>query len=95
MIVKKKYFPEIIPDNDEMYFSSLIGYIESIDELCSVQITHDKSKYHFRVAPSHPKYTQLLFDELINFHNLFSIRLDISKSIKTTGTIAFNIKLTT
>lgn len=93
MQVKRKYFPEVINDNDENYFSSLIGYIESIDELSSVQITYNSDKYHFRIAPSHPRYMQMLFDELIKFHNLFGIHLDISKSIKSSGTIAFNIHL--
>lgn len=93
MIINKKYFPEIIPDNDEMYFSLFIAYIESIDELASVQITFNEEKYHFRIAPSHPRYIKILFKEIINFHNMIGIRLDISKSIKTSGTIAFNINI--
>lgn len=91
MQVYRKFFPEIISDNDENYFSSLVGYIESVDELATLQITYGSNKYYFRVAPSHPRYTQVLLDEIINFHNMFGIRLDISKSIKSTGIIAFNI----
>jgi hypothetical protein len=93
MEVVKKYFPEIMSDNDMTYFARLEGLIESIDELSSLQITRNTNAYQFRLAPSHPKYTNSLFQELLNFHNLYSIRLNISKSIKTTGTISFEITL--
>jgi hypothetical protein len=93
MKVNKKFFPEIMTDNEENYFSSFIGFIESRDEHSSMQISYNKDKYNFRIAPSHPKYMQMLFDEILAFHNTFGIHLDISKSIKTTGTIAFNIEI--
>lgn len=93
MDINRKFFPEVIADNEEIYLSSLTKFIESKDRLASMQITYNKDKYDFRIAPSHPKYMQLLFDEILVFHNRFGIHLDISKSIKTTGTIAFNIKV--
>lgn len=93
MEIVKKYFPEIMSDNDMNYFAKLEGIIESIDELSSLQITRNTNTYHFRLAPSHPKYITTLFQELINFHNLYSIRLNLSKSIKTTGTISFEINI--
>lgn len=89
----RKYFPEIITDNDEMYFARLEGIIDSVDELSYLQITKNISNYQFRLAPSHPKYLEPLFKELLNFHNLYGIRLNLSKSIKTTGTISFEITL--
>lgn len=93
MELVKKYFPEILTDNDEMYFARLEGLINSVDELSSLQITKNTNAYHFRLAPSHPRYLELLFQELLKFHNLYGIRLNISKSIKTTGTISFEIVL--
>lgn len=93
MELVKKYFPEILTDNDEMYFARLEGLINSVDELSSLQITKNTNAYHFRLAPSHPRYLELLFQELLKFHNLYNIRLNISKSIKTTGTISFEIVL--
>jgi hypothetical protein len=93
MNVITKFFPEIIQDNDMIYFARLEGLIESIDELSSLQITRNTNAYHFRLAPSHPKYIEVLFRELLNFHNMYNIRLNISKSIKTTGTISFEITL--
>lgn len=93
MELVKKYFPEILTDNDAMYFARLEGLIDSIDELSSMQITKNINAYHFRLAPSHPRYLEMLFQELLKFHNLYNIRLNISKSIKTTGTISFEIIL--
>ena len=93
MEIVKKYFPEIMSDNDMNYFAKLEGIIESIDELSSLQITRNTNTYQFRLAPSHPKYSNTLFKELLNFHNLYNIRLNLSKSIKTTGTISFEINI--
>lgn len=93
MELVKKYFPEILTDNDAVYFARLEGLIDSIDELSSMQITKNINAYHFRLAPSHPRYLEMLFQELLKFHNLYNIRLNISKSIKTTGTISFEIIL--
>ena len=93
MNVAKKHFPEILKDNDEEYFLRLIGIVESIDELSSLQITYRGDSYHFRLASSHPKYNNNLLVEILKFHNLYGIRIEMSKSIKTSGTIAFNINL--
>ena len=93
MQISRKYFPEILPDNEEVYFQHLIGVIESVDELSSLQISKLKESYHFRIAPSTPRYNQMLLEELLKLHNLFHLKLDISKSIKSSGTIVFQINL--
>jgi hypothetical protein len=93
MEVMKKFFPEVMQDNDLIYFARLEGLIESIDELSSLQITNNINSYNFRLAPSHPKYMEILLQEVLKFHNLYKIRLNLSKSIKTTGTISFEITL--
>ena len=93
MIVEKKNFPKIMRNNDELYFSHLIGIIESVDELSTMLILKDGNKYIFKISPSIPKYTNPIIDELFKFHNKYNIRLDMSKSIKTTATIAFKIDL--
>jgi hypothetical protein len=36
MIVVRKHFPEIIPDNEQIYFEMLTGVIESVNELSSL-----------------------------------------------------------
>ena len=93
MEVVRKGFPKIILDNDEVFLSHLEGIISSVDELCSLQIEKTSSSYKIRIAPSVPIYTELLLKEIINFHNLFNIKLDISKSIKTSGVIFFEIPI--
>lgn len=93
MIVEKKNFPKIMADNDEIYFSHLVGAIESTDELSSMLITKDGNRYLFRISPSLPKYTNSIIEELFKFHNQFGIKLDMSKSIKTSAVIAFTIDL--
>ena len=54
MEIVKKFFPEIMQDNDMIYFARLEGMIDSIDELSALQITKNPQSYQFRLAPSHP-----------------------------------------
>ncbi len=49
--------------------------------------------YTFRLVPSLPKYNNMLLEEILKFHNLFQIKLDLSKSIKASATISFQISL--
>ena len=93
MQVNKRFFPNRMQDNDELFIASLLGLIESVDELCSVEITKKPNAYHFRIASSVPKYNNMLIEEILNFHNLFGIRVDMSKSIKTSSIITFEINL--
>lgn len=93
MKINRKHFPEVLPDNEEVFLAHLQGVLESIDELAVLQITKLPKSYHFRIAPSTPQYNNPLLKEILKFHNLYGIQLDISKSIKTTGTLAFEINL--
>lgn len=93
MTVSKRFFPEVMPDNELAYFAHLEGVINSVDELSSLEITKNPNSYHFRLAPSVPKYNEMLLQELLKFHNLFGIRLLLSKSIKSSATIVFEINL--
>lgn len=92
MEILKKFFPSILSENEATYFAQLEGILGSVDELSSLQITRTADSYSFRIAPSHPKYNNLIIEELLKYHNLFKIRLDMSKSIKTSGTVVFKIK---
>ena len=62
MQVNRKFFPQRMQDNDETFIASLLGVIESIDELCSVEITKKPIAYHFRIAASVPKYNNMLIE---------------------------------
>jgi hypothetical protein len=93
MQVEKKFFPKIMTDNDEIYFSHLEGIIDSVDELSTMEVIKHPKHYSFRIAPSLPKYTNMLIEELFKFHNLFQIKLNMSKSIKTNAIISFEITM--
>jgi hypothetical protein len=91
MQVEKRFFPKVMTDNDEIYFSHLEGVIDSVDELSSMEVVKHPKHYSFRIAPSLPKYTNMLIEELFKFHNKFDIKLNMSKSIKTNAVISFDI----
>lgn len=93
MEISRKFFPKVLLDNEEVYFAHLEGVINSVDELSSLQITKTGNSYDFRLAASLPKYNDMLLEEILKLHNLFKIRLDLSKSMKTTSTIMFKIDL--
>jgi hypothetical protein len=93
MQVNKKFFPEVMQDNELAYFAHLEGIISSVDELSTLEITKNPNSYHFRLAPSVPRYNEMLLEELLKFHNLLQIHLDLSKSIKSSATIVFDIAL--
>jgi hypothetical protein len=93
MYINRKFFPEVLRENEKAYFAHLEGVISSVDEYSSLQITKTSNAYLFRLAPSVPKYNDMLLEEILKLHNMFRIKLDLSKSIKSTGTIVFKIEL--
>lgn len=93
MEINRKHFPKVMQDNDEVFLAHLEGVVSSVDELCSLEITKLSDSYRFRIAASHPMYNNMLIEEILKFHNLFGIRVDMSKSIKTTSIITFEINL--
>lgn len=80
-------------DNEIAYFAHLEGVISSIDELAIMEITKNPESYHFRIATSIPVYNEMLLQEILKLHNIFQIKLDLSKSIKSSATIVFDIEL--
>ena len=93
MEINKKYFPKVMQDNDEIFLAHMEGIISAVDELCSLEITKNIDSYRFRIAASLPKYNNMLIEEILKFSNLFHIRLNMSKSIKTSSVISFEISL--
>ena len=51
MQVNKKFFPQVMQDNEIAYFAHLEGVIASVDELSTLEITKNPLSYHFRLAP--------------------------------------------
>jgi hypothetical protein len=93
MEINRKHFPKVMQDNDEVFLAHLEGVISSVDELCSLEITKLSESYRFRIATSHPMYNNMLIEEILKFCNMFKMRIDMSKSIKTTSVITFEITL--
>ena len=60
MQVEKRFFPKIMADNDAIYFSHLEGIIDSVDELSTMEVVKHPDHYSFRIAPSLPRYTNML-----------------------------------
>jgi hypothetical protein len=90
-LIKKNF--TILPDNDITYFAHLTGIFDSADELSTVEICKNPHSYTFRVACSAPRYAQVLLGQLLDFHNLLGIHLNLSKSIKNNHTISFEITM--
>lgn len=93
MIVNRRYFPKVMLDNDENYLAHLEGIVSSIDEYATMEISKTPEAYHFRIATSLPKYNMMLLEEILKFNNLYKIKLVLSKSIKSSGTLSFDITI--
>ena len=93
MQINRKFFPEVMQDNEMAYFAHLEGVIDSVDELSTLEIVKNPNSYHFRLAASLPKYNDMLLEEILKLHNIFQIKLNLSKSIKSSATIVFEINL--
>jgi len=93
MEIHKRFFPPVMPENELTYLAHLQGVIESVDEMSTMEIVKNPSSYHFRLVPSLPKYSSMLLEQLLKWHTMLGIRLDLSKSIKTSGSIVFDISI--
>ena len=93
MQIQTKFFPRVMQDNEVAYLAHLEGIIDSVDELSTLEITKNPHSYHFRLAPSLPKYNNMLLEEILKLHNMLNIKLILSKSIKSSATIVFEINL--
>ena len=92
MQVIYRFFPEILTDNDEIFLSLIKAAIESVDEYASLEVSKFPESYDFRLIPSVPKYTNTIIKELTKLHNLLHLKMDISKSIKSTSVIQFKLE---
>ena len=93
MEINRKHFPKVMQDKDEVFLAHMEGVISAIDELCSLEITKSLESYRFRIATSLPKYNNMVIEEILKFCNMFKLRIDMSKSIKTSSVITFEINL--
>jgi len=91
MILLKKHFPPILEENTLTYFQYLEGIIESIDVGAFGEVTRKMSGINIRISPSEPKYFDILFKEVEALHNRFGLKMSYSKSMKSSGTINYDI----
>lgn len=83
----------LIPDNDNNYFHLLESVINTKDELSTLEIRRNLNSYNFRIAVSAKEYLIGLIEELNNLHNLIGIKVDFSKSMKSTSSVSYKINL--
>ena len=89
--INKVNFPPIISDNETTYFKYIEGIISSIDLYASIQVTKRELGISMRISPSTPESFIPMLDAIKSFHSSFGIRVDFSKSMKTSTNISFNI----
>jgi len=82
----------ILLDNDRSYLCLLESVINSVDELSSMEVRKNPNNFSFRIALS-GNYIPVLIKELNSLHNMMKIRVDFSKSIKSSSTLHFKINL--
>lgn len=91
MRIKLTGFPPILKDNDAFYFMQLQGIINSTDEYAHVEATNKLSGVSVRIATSTPQYSQHVLKAIKDFHYMLHLRVEFSKSIRTTSTIEYQI----
>lgn len=86
-------FLGILTDNEENYISLLSASLESIDEFCCLVVVKNPKSFLFRISPSEAVLIPSLVKSIIEVNNLFNIKVDFSKSMKSSASIDFTIKL--
>lgn len=83
----------VIPDNEENYFSMLTAVIESVDEFSTMVIQRNPRGYLFQINPSEALYISPIIQEVNRLNNIYGLKVDFSKSMKTSVSIDFFITL--
>lgn len=84
---------QVLRENDKTYFHILESVINSVDELSILEVRKNRDNYSFRLSISESGYIVPLIRELNAMHNKFNIKVDFSKSIKSSAVINFKINL--
>lgn len=83
----------ILPENDRGYFSLLEGVIESVDSEAGISITKNPTHYHLRIVPSDTRTLSFIIEAVIALNKQMGIQLSLSKSMKSSATVSFQIPL--
>lgn len=92
-MTERKGFNSILEDNEEHYYQLLDATINSVDEYSNTLITKKPSSISVRISPSEPIYSQPLLKEILSLHNLLKIKLNLSKSMKNSSIIHFDLPI--
>jgi hypothetical protein len=93
MEVVEYNMPKILRDNEEKYIQMVIAILEAIDPQCTLQITRKISAYNFRIAPSAGDIIETMIKDIQTFNTMLNIRVDFSKSMKSSSCINFDISI--
>jgi hypothetical protein len=93
MNIRLRNFDKIQRDNDTNYLLMLEGILNSVDELCEVEVNRRSESIGIRIAPSHPSYLKDIIRVVKDFHYSIGFRIEFSKSIKTSSSLDFQINL--
>ena len=83
----------IITDNEESYISLLEGAVSAVDEYSRMVITRFSFDFHFRIVPSEGVFLNDIVKEVLKVNNLVGIKVEMSKSVKSTAAIEFLIPI--
>lgn len=92
MTISTYNFPPIIPDNDVYYLRLLEAFLNSVDESCAAEVTDRLASIGVRIAPSEPSYSQPLLGIVKEMHYMLGMRVEFSKSIRTSNTVEYIIE---
>lgn len=92
-MIVERIIGTIISDNDESYLSMLEGVISSVDEYSRLIIHKFPSTFNFRIIPSEGVYLNNIVNEVLKLHTMLGIKVNMSKSMKTSGIFEFQIKI--
>ncbi len=91
MLLVKKHFPPILEENTLTYFRYLEGIVESIDNEAVGEATRKLTGINVRISPSEPQYFPLILQDIEKIHNKLGLRMEYYKSMKTSGTVNYDI----
>lgn len=91
MQILYQFFNEIVPENEIAYYQSLKGIIESVDPHSSILVTKKLNGISIRITPSSSSLLNATILQVNILNNTLGLKVEYSKSIKTSISINFNI----
>lgn len=90
-MVQRKGFPDAIPDNDALFLAHFESFIETVDVDALIHEEKGPSKLYFSIVPSKTIFFDNIISQISEYFTIFGLRVDFSKSMKSSFTIKFSI----